>query len=111
MFKGMQGMQGLVQKAQKMQQQMQEVQEKLAQTEMTGTSGAGMVTVSMNGKFEVKKITIDPKIVDPSDIDMLEDLIVAAINDAKAKIDTHSASEMAKITEGFPMPAGMKLPF
>lgn len=108
MFKNMQG---LMQQAQKMQQKMQEVQAKLEASEHTGNSGAGMVEVTMSGKFEVKKIKIDPKIVDPSDIEMLEDLIVAAINDARAKVEAYSASEMAQVTQGMPLPPGFKMPF
>ncbi len=111
MFKGMSGMQGLMQQAQKMQQKMQEIQDKLAVSEYTGNSGAGMVEVTMTGKFEVRKIKIDPKIVDPSDIEMLEDLIVAACNDAKGKAETASAEEMGKVTAGMPLPAGFKMPF
>ncbi len=108
MFKNMQG---LMQKAQKMQQKMAETQEKLAAIELTGNSGAGMVEVTMNGKFDVRKIKIDPKVVDPRDIEMLEDLITAAINDARAKVEAHSSSEMAKVTDGLPLPPGFKMPF
>jgi len=111
MFKGMSGMQGLMQQAQKMQQKMQEVQDKLAATEYTGNSGAGMVEVTMSGKLELRKIKIDPKIVDPSDVEMLEDLIVAAVNDTKAKVEAASAEEMGKVTAGLPLPAGFKMPF
>lgn len=102
-------MQGLMQQAQKMQQKMAEAQEKLAVMEITGNSGAGMVEVTMTGKFDVRKIKIDPKIVDPNDIEMLEDLITAAINDARAKVEAHSATEMGKVTEGMPLPPGFKL--
>jgi hypothetical protein len=108
MFKNMQG---IMQQAQKMQQKMQQIQEKLAASEHTGSSGAGMVEVIMNGKNEVRKVTIDPKIVDPSDVEMLEDLIVAAINDARQKAEAHAAKEMGEITAGMPLPPGMKLPF
>ncbi|MBX9977134.1 MAG: YbaB/EbfC family nucleoid-associated protein [Alphaproteobacteria bacterium] len=106
MFKNMQG---LMQQAQKMQQKMAEAQEKLAATEIVGNSGAGMVEVTMNGKFDVRKIKIDPKIVDPNDIEMLEDLITAAINDARTKVEALSANEMGKVTEGMPLPPGFKL--
>lgn len=104
-------MKGLMQQAQKMQQKMAEAQEKLATTEFSGQSGAGMVTVTMNGKFNLTNITIDPKIVDPSDIEMLEDLILAAVNDARAKIEAYSADTMGKVTEGLPLPPGFKMPF
>lgn len=108
MFKGMQG---LMQQAQKMQKQMEEAQAKLAEIEMTGQSGAGLVSVTMNGKNKVTKITLDPKVVDPQDIEMLEDLIVAALNDAHQKIEAHTAEEMGKMTQGLSLPPGMKLPF
>lgn len=104
-------MKGLMQQAQKMQQKMADAQEKLAATELTGQSGAGMVTVTMNGKFNLTKIAIDPKIVDPSDVEMLEDLIMAAVNDARTKVEAHSAQEMGKVTEGLPLPPGFKMPF
>lgn len=108
MFKNMQG---LMQQAQKMQQKMQEIQEKLATVEITGNSGAGMIEVTLNGKFEVRKIKIDPSIVDPSDIEMLEDLLVAAINDARVKVEAYSATEMNKMTDGLPLPPGFNIPF
>lgn len=108
MFKNMQG---LMQQAQKMQQKMQEVQAKLEASEHTGNSGAGMVQVTMNGKYDVKKITIDPKMVDPNDVEMLEDLIVAAINDARAKVEAYASSEMGQVTQGLPIPPGFKMPF
>ena len=108
MFKNMQG---LMQQAQKMQKQMQEAQEKLADLEMTGQSGAGMVNVVMNGKYKVVKVTLDPKAVDSDDVEMLEDLIVAALNDAHQKIEAHTSEEMGKMTQGMPIPPGFKLPF
>lgn len=108
MFKGMQG---LMQQAQKMQKKMEEAQAKLAEIEITGQSGAGMVSVTMNGKHKVTKIALDPKIVDPDDIEMLEDLIVAALHDAHQKVETHTADEMGKMTQGMALPPGMKLPF
>jgi DNA-binding YbaB/EbfC family protein len=111
MFNNMKNMQGLMQQAQKMQQKMAEAQEKLAAMEITGNSGAGMVEVTMTGKFDVRKIKIDPKIVDPNDVEMLEDLITAAINDARAKVEAHSATEMSKATDGIPIPPGFKMPF
>lgn len=104
-------MKGLMQQAQKMQQKMAEVQGKIAETEMTGGSGAGMVEVTMNGKGELRKVKIDPKIVDPNDVEMLEDLIAAAVNDTRAKIEAYSAQEMGKVTEGMPLPPGFKMPF
>jgi DNA-binding YbaB/EbfC family protein len=101
----------MLKQAQAMQSKMAEMQEKLAAMEMTGTSGGGMVTVSLNGKNQMRSVKIDPSLVDPKDTEMLEDLIVAAFNDAKTKLDAHMAEEMAKITGGLQLPPGVKLPF
>lgn len=101
----------MMKQAQQMQARMQEMQGKLQQTEMTGQSGGGMVTVTLTGAGEMRKIKIEPSVIDPNDAEMLEDLIVAACNDAKAKLDTHVAEETQKIMGGLPLPPGMKLPF
>lgn len=101
----------LMKQAQQMQTRMAEMQAKLAEIEMTGQAGAGMVTALMNGKGELKKIKLDKTVVDPDDIEMLEDLIIAAVADAKAKIETHIAGETQKLMGGLPLPPGMKLPF
>jgi DNA-binding YbaB/EbfC family protein len=101
----------LMKQAQQMQSRMADMQAKLADVEMSGQSGGGMVTALMNGKGELKKITLDKGVVDPDDIEMLEDLIIAAVNDAKGKIEGHVASETQKLMGGIPMPPGMKLPF
>ena len=101
----------LMKQAQQMQTRMAEMQAKLAETEMTGQSGGGMVTALMNGKGELKKITLDKSAVDPADVEILEDLIIAAVADAKAKVENHVASETQKLMGGLPMPPGMKLPF
>jgi DNA-binding YbaB/EbfC family protein len=78
---------------------------------MSGSAGAGMVTVTLNGKGEMRKIKLDKSLVDPAEVEMLEDLIVAATNDAKAKIEAHVQGEMSKIAGGLPLPPGFKLPF
>ncbi|BCX18765.1 MAG: nucleoid-associated protein [Geminicoccaceae bacterium] len=101
----------MLKEAQKLQQRMVEMQQRLAETEMTGQSGGGLVTVVLNGKGEMKKVKIDKSLVDPNEVEILEDLIVAATNDAKAKIEAHLAAEMQKVTGGLPLPPGMKLPF
>jgi len=90
---------------------MAEMQERMNQVEMEGASGGGMVKVKVSGKGEMKGITIDPSLVDPKEVEVLEDLIIAAFNDAKAKVETHVAEEMGKITGGLNLPGGMKLPF
>ena len=101
----------LMKQAQQMQTRMAEMQAKLAEVEMTGQAGAGMVTALMNGKGELKKVKLDKAVVDPDDIEMLEDLIIAAVADAKAKIEAHIAGETQKLMGGLPLPPGMKLPF
>lgn len=100
----------LMKQAQQMQQKMAEMQQKMEQVEITGTAGAGLIQVTISGKTEMRALKIDPSLVDPQDIEVLEDLIVAAFNDAKAKLDTQMADEMGKVTGGMGMP-GMKLPF
>jgi DNA-binding YbaB/EbfC family protein len=101
----------LMKQAQQMQTRMAEMQAKLAEVEMTGQAAAGMVTALMNGKGELKKIKLDKAVVDPDDIEMLEDLIIAAVADAKTKIESHIAAETQKLMGGLPLPPGMKLPF
>ncbi len=101
----------MIKQAQEMQSKMAEMQEKLAAVEMTGASGGGMVKVTLNGKNEMRAVKIDPSLVDPKDTEVLEDLVVAAFNDAKGKVDAHMAEEMAKITGGLQLPPGMKMPF
>lgn len=100
----------LMKQAQQMQQKMAEMQQKMEQVEITGTAGAGLVQVTISGKTEMRALKIDPSLANPQDIEVLEDLIVAAFNDAKAKLDTQMADEMGKVTGGMGMP-GMKLPF
>ena len=96
--------------AQQMQSKMAEMQEQLAATEMTGSSGAGMVSVTLNGKAEARAVKIDRAAMG-DDNEMLEDLIVAAINDAKAKVDAHAKEKMSELTGGIELPPGMQLPF
>ena len=101
----------LMKQAQQMQSRMTEMQAKLADVERVGQSGGGMVTAVMNGKGELKKIAIDKSVVDPAEIEMMEDLIIAAVADAKVKIEAHIAEETQKLMGGIPMPPGMKIPF
>lgn len=101
----------LMKQAQQMQAKMGEMQAKMAELEVTGASGGGMLQVRLNGKYELKGIKIDKALVDPNDVEVLEDLIVAAFNDAKTKAETAMQDEMAKLTGGLNLPAGMKLPF
>ena len=101
----------MMRQVQEMQTKMASMQERLGQEEVSGQAGGGMVVATMNGKGELKKIKIDAKLVDPAEIEMLEDLIVAACNDAKAKAEKSIASETEKMMGGLKLPPGVKLPF
>ena len=101
----------LMQQAQKMQENLQRAQEELANLEVTGNAGGGMVTVTLSGKGDLKRLAIDPSLVDPAEKEVLEDLIVAAFNDAKLKVEQHVAEETQKLMGGMKLPPGMKLPF
>lgn len=107
----MKNLAGLMKQASQMQSKMQEMQAKLEAMEAEGASGAGMVTVTLNGRGEMKRLNVDPKIVDPADTEMMQDLIVAAHADAKRKIEALAAEEMQKVTGGMQLPEGLKLPF
>jgi hypothetical protein len=98
-----------MQQAQKMQQDMQRVQEELAAMEVTGQAGGGMVEVVMNGKHAVRQVRIDPSLA--GDMEMLEDLVAAAVNDAVNRITEMAQEKMAGMTQGLQLPPGMKLPF
>ncbi|MBR6663879.1 MAG: YbaB/EbfC family nucleoid-associated protein [Alphaproteobacteria bacterium] len=106
----MMNIQGIMKQAQMMQKKMEEEQAKLAQEEVEGTSGGGIVKVVLNGKFEMKKLTVDNSLVDPDDKEVLEDLIVAAYNDAKNKVDAKMQESMSAMTGGLNL-GGLKLPF
>ncbi|MEX2643809.1 MAG: YbaB/EbfC family nucleoid-associated protein [Acetobacterales bacterium] len=101
----------LMQQAQQMQAKMTEMQDRLAENEVTGSAGGGMVTVTLSGKNEARGVKIDPSLADPNDMEVLEDLLVAAINDARQKIEKMTSEEMSRLTGGLNLPPGMKLPF
>jgi hypothetical protein len=101
----------MMKQAQAMQAKMQEIQATLERTEVNGSAGGGMVSVTVSGKGEMRRIKIDPKLVDANEVAMLEDLIVAAVNDARAKAEQQMQAEMAKLTGGLQLPPGFKLPF
>ncbi|HTR17611.1 MAG TPA: YbaB/EbfC family nucleoid-associated protein [Acetobacteraceae bacterium] len=107
----MKNLAGLMKQASQMQAKMQEMQAKLEILELEGVAGAGMVTVVLTGKGDLKSIRIDPKLADPAEMEMLEDLVVAAHADAKRKLEAKAAEEMQKVTGGLQLPGGMKLPF
>lgn len=107
MMKG--GIAGLMKQAQQMQQNMLKAQEQLASLEVEGQSGAGMVKVIMTCKHDVKRVIIDPTVMD--DKEMLEDLIAAAVNDANRRVEETTQEKMSGFTAGLNLPPGMKLPF
>jgi DNA-binding YbaB/EbfC family protein len=104
-------MQQMLKQAQAMQQKMMEAQNQLEQTEVEGASGGGMVKVRLNGKNEMRGITLDQSLLNAEEKDMLEDLIVAAYNDARSKIEAETAKKMGAVTGGMQLPGGLKLPF
>ncbi|GBQ13221.1 YbaB/EbfC family nucleoid-associated protein [Acidiphilium acidophilum] len=107
----MKNLAGLMKQAQAMQQNMQDMNARLETLEIQGESGAGLVQLTLTGKGVLKSTKIDPKLLDPNDAEMLQDLIVAAHHDAKTKLETIAAEEMQKATGGISLPPGMKLPF
>lgn len=100
----------MMKQAQKLQEKMGELQEQLATAELVGSSGGGMVEVTLSGKGDVRRLKIDPSLVDREEVEVLEDLIVAAMNDAKAKLETHVAERMAEVTGGLTLPPGIQFP-
>ena len=106
-FRGMPGgmnQAAMMKQAQKMQQEMMRMQEEMENKTYSATSGGGMVTAEVNGKHEVVSLTVKPEAVDPDDVEMLEDLIAAAINDAVRAVDEAADTEMGKLTNGMNIP-------
>jgi nucleoid-associated protein EbfC len=101
---------GLMKQAQAMQENLKRAQDELAQMEVEGQSGAGLVKIVMTCKHDVRRVTIDPSLL-AEDKDMLEDLVAAAFNDGLRRAEELSAEKMGKLTAGMPLPPGMKLPF
>ena len=110
MFGDMKGMGDLMKQAQSMQENMQKMQEELANAQVTGESGAGMVKVVMNGRHDVDNIDIDASLL-TEDKSILEDLLAAAVNDAVRKVEENNKSKMGDLTSGFNLPPGFKMPF
>ncbi len=104
------GLGNLMKQAQLMQENMKKLQEQLAVMEVEGQAGSGLVKVVMTGKYQVKRVTIDPKLLG-DDKEMLEDLVAVAFNDAARKVDATTQERMSGVTAGLPLPPGMKLPF
>ena len=107
----MKNLAGMMKQAQELQGKMAQMQEDMLNMEVTGSSGAGMCEVTLNGQGTAKKLKIDPSLVTPEDVGVMEDLILAAFNDARAKIDATKQEQMADLTGGLPLPPGFKLPF
>jgi len=102
---------GMMKKAQEMQAKMGEMQAELEATEVEGSAGAGMVTVTLTGKGDMRGIKIDPSLLKAEEVEILEDLMIAAHADARSKAEEISQSKMQEMTAGLPIPPGMKMPF
>ena len=100
----------LMKQAQEMQTKMAEMQERLAETEVIGQSGAGMVTVTLNGKGEMRSVKVDPSLIIPAEAEVMEDLITAAHNDALSKVEAQQKEESSKMMGGLQLPPGFKQP-
>ncbi len=100
----------IMKQAQQMQANMEKAQKELADAEVVGESGAGLVKVTMNGRHDVKRVVIDPELM-KDDKEMIEDLVAAAVNDANRRVEKMTQERMASVTAGMGLPAGMKLPF
>ena len=101
----------MIKQAQELQQKMADAQQKVEALEAEGVAGGGIVKVTINGKNNVTSINIDDSVIDKNEKEILEDLIMAAFNDAKEKIQKKIADEMSSVTGGLKLPPGMKLPF
>ncbi|MEW6413080.1 MAG: YbaB/EbfC family nucleoid-associated protein [Candidatus Zixiibacteriota bacterium] len=104
------GLGNMMKQFQQMQAKMEEIQAELERTEVEGTSGGGMVKITINGKMDITGVNIDPEVVDPDDVEMLQDLILAAVKQAKEKAQELQAEKMSALTGGLNIP-GMNLPF
>ncbi|MFN9775705.1 MAG: YbaB/EbfC family nucleoid-associated protein [Burkholderiales bacterium] len=102
---------GLMKQAQQMQDNLKKAQEQLASVEVEGQSGAGLVKVIVTCRNDVKRVTIDPSVMADGDKEMLEDLVVAAMNDALRRAEATAAERMSSLTAGLPLPPGFKMPF
>lgn len=106
----MKGLGGLMKQAQEMQEKMQKAQEEVANIEVTGLAGAGLVKILMTGRHDVRKVEISDELFN-EDKEILEDLIAAAVNDAVRKVEIESKDKMSSVTSGIPLPPGFKMPF
>ncbi len=101
----------LMRQAQEMQTRLADMQTALARREVTGMSGGGMVTVTLNGKGDMRAVVIDPELLKPEEAGVLADLLLAAHGDARGKVQAEQAAAMSELAGGLPLPPGMKLPF
>lgn len=107
----MRDLMGMMKKAQELQEKMGRMQEEMQRTEITGSAGGDMVSVTLNGKGDMKALSIDPGLVADGDVEIIEDLIIAAHADARARVEDEMKKRMEDMTAGMPLPPGMKLPF
>ena len=102
---------GMMKQARELQGKMEQLQQEVAALEVEGSAGGGLVSITMNGKSEIKRVRIDPSLLKPEEAEIVEDLIVAAVNDARTKAEAKLADRMRDLTGGLQFPPGMKLPF
>jgi len=105
----MKDLMGMMKQVKDMQERMQRMQEELGAIEVAGSAGGGLVSVTLTGKGDMKRVHIDPSLLKPEEAEIVEDLIVAATSDAKAKVEAQLQQKMAEVTGGLPLPPGMKL--
>jgi DNA-binding YbaB/EbfC family protein len=105
----MKDLMGMMKKAQELQGRMQRMQEELAEIEISGQSGAGLVKITLNGKGEMRAVKIDPSLLKPDDAEIVEDLVLAAFQDAKGKVEGEMQKRMQEVAGGLPLPPGLKL--
>jgi nucleoid-associated protein EbfC len=105
----MKDLMGMMKQVKDMQDRMQRLQDELGVLEITGSSGGGLVSVTLTGKGDMKSVKIDPSLLKPDDAEIIEDLIVAATADAKGKVEARLQEKMSEVTGGLPLPPGMKL--
>lgn len=105
----MKDLMGMMKQVKDMQERMQRLQEELASMEVTGSAGAGLVSVTLNGKGDFRRVKIDPSLMKPDEAEIVEDLIIAAAADAKTKVEASLQEKMSEMTGGLPLPPGLKL--
>lgn len=100
---------GMMKQAQELQSRVQKMQEELSALEVDGQAGAGLVKITLNGKGEMRRLKLDPSLMKPDEIEILEDLIIAAFQDAKSKVEAAAQAKMQEVAGGLPLPPGLKL--